>query len=48
MKFTVKSCNFIKVFIDFCYKRPYLKEKLNTAYCILIDCKHSLMYCNEL
>ena len=48
MKFRFKSCKFIKVFIDFCYKETLsqrIKENFNTVYCIvfciLMNCKHS-------
>ena len=43
---------FNRVFIDFVTNRPYLKENVNAVYsivfCILMACKHSLMYFNAL
>ena len=49
MKFTVEGLYLLKNSKTFATNRPYLKkEKLNTAYCtgfcILMDCKRSLLY----
>ena len=43
-----KALHLLKYSQNFVTNRPYLKEDLNTVYCvvfcILMDCKHSLMF----
>ena len=47
-----KAVSLSKYSWTFNINRPYLNENLNTVYCIvfciLMDCKHSLMYFNVL